>query len=139
MIKIKIYFFFKYVELLEDTEFYYYWKTIKIDKWFFFDGGSIPRILWIVSHPLYYKYLQAYLIHDYLYSNFYISKTSKDKRLSRLDADILMRELINNKIIAWSFYCIIRLFGGLYYWRVLEDSAELIISKKRKNENHKKI
>ena len=107
----------KYVSLEIDYYFSLDWTIYKIPKWFLFDGGSIPPILWsILKHPFYYKYIEYYLRHDALYSDYFnkhhwwVSRKRADKKLRN---DIWW-------IRWWIIYLWVRLFGKKYYWQKLK-------------------
>ena len=54
---------------LEDITYIRNGKNRTIQAWFYFNGWSLPRILWFISHPLLMPYLVYFIIHDYEYSN----------------------------------------------------------------------
>jgi len=57
------------------------------------DFGSIPRVFWIFFNPT--KWV-AYILHDYLYEMrwVYIDEFGKIKRVSRREADRILREAL---------------------------------------------
>ena len=64
-----------------------------VETWFETDFGSIPRLLWIFFNPT--RYI-AYILHDKLYSDKYITQEDWTKRyITREEADqILFRALL---------------------------------------------
>ncbi len=87
---------------------------ITVPKDFWSDGASVPQFAWsIVGHP-FSGYLDAAIVHDFLYS-----KASDDLKFTRRQADFIMRELMwNLKFSAFkvaSFYLALRVGGGFAY------------------------
>ena len=103
-----------------------YWATtidldidwIKIDKWFIFDGISVPKIIWGFIPPLSIRYLKLAIKHDYLYSCKY------DWPINRKEADEIFRDDIDNKIFSNIWYAWVRVFGGLHYKKPLPFKKE---------------
>ena len=84
------------------------WKkfSIKIEKWFNFDGASIPRIFWIFWTPMNVKTLLAALVHDYIYRHHLTNRKVADEIFN----EILLRSWV------WFFkrniyYVWVRLWG----------------------------
>lgn len=80
------------------------------------DGASIPQFAWsIVGHP-FSGYLEAAVVHDYLYA-----KQSDDLKINRKQADKILRELMWNmgysapKVAA--FYMAVRMGGWASFKR----------------------
>ena len=69
-----------YYLTLEEYYFNYRGKTYKVPKSFYWDGGSLPRMFWFISHPVMKPYVEAFLEHDFFYSN-------KWPNISRKEAD----------------------------------------------------
>ena len=59
-----------HVIILNELSFTYRWVKYTIEKWFITNGWSIPRILWAISHPFFYPFICAYLIHDYIINEY---------------------------------------------------------------------
>lgn len=100
--------------LLEDFKFEAFWKEYTIKAWFRFDGWSLPRPLRFLSHPLYYPYLKAFLIHDRFYSNGLVD---------RIFADILFYKMVgeHNELKGILFFIWVFLFWSKYYneqWKI---------------------
>jgi len=77
------------------------------------DGGSIPAPAWsILSESGLGDSLEAFVIHDYLYSPLNTDYT-------RAEADFIMKELMwNTGISRWkiaAFYVAVRMFGGRHF------------------------
>lgn len=95
----------------EPVKYIYNNITYTIPKLFLFDGLSIPRFLF----PLIADegdFIYAACIHDYLY------RTGKS---SRKLADEIFKEVLLergvNKIISNILYRVVRIFGGLWYYK----------------------
>ena len=96
-------------ELLEDYKknINFWWTdfTIKIPKWFIFDGASIPRLFSIIWTPMSTDTLIPALIHDYLY---------RVQTTSRSFADMfffqMMRETWVGLIKSMMFYIWVRIW-----------------------------
>ncbi len=75
---------------------------------FEFDWGSLPRPLWFISHPFYYKFIKAFCVHDWLYDN---------NKLSREHADQLFMNMVSKEeaFEAIIFYIGVRLFWSKFY------------------------
>jgi hypothetical protein len=83
-----------------EFEFYYKWKVYVINKWFYFNGWSIPRLLWAICHPFLYPYIIAFLIHDYMYSKKFPDKITRNE----CDKFFMQNLSLHNKIIWIIFY-----------------------------------
>ena len=95
-----------YCFTLENVRYYFKWTKYTIKKWFYFNGGSIPRFLWSICHPLLQPYLKYFLLHDFHYSN-------KCKyKITRKEADEkLLNDLCRHNKLFWVFaYLAVRLF-----------------------------
>ena len=106
--KLDIYTYNNKNKLLNNYQFKYQDKQYTIPAGFEFDGGSIPRVFWFISHPLYYKYLEAFLIHDWFYSTGHISRYKADKFFALM----IMKHNIFKAVI---FFLAVRLFGFFSY------------------------
>ena len=97
-----------HVIILSELSFTYRWVKYTIEKWFITNGWSIPRILWAISHPFFYPFICAYLIHDYMYSNKF-----KLEWLTRIECDefFLYNLSLHNKLIWLLFYIWVRFWG----------------------------
>lgn len=80
-------------------------RELRIAAGFTWDGGSLPRVFWRISHPQ--EFPASYLIHDALYSSHLLSRMQADRVLRecirRECGSLIQRELI---------YRAVRLFGG---------------------------
>lgn len=88
-------------------------RSYRILAGFTFDGASIPRFLWsTVGHPMSPRYLEAGLIHDYLY------RTGKE---SRKIADYTFYKMLRHWGVprwrAWLMWAGVRAFGFAFYNR----------------------
>ena len=81
---------------------------IEVPKAFTTDLASVPRFLWAAFSPA-DEYLEAAIIHDWLYSE-------HNDRFTRKQADGVMLELMFNLGVAWhrrhAVHTAVRLFGG---------------------------
>lgn len=95
-----------YCFTLEDLTYDYNLEVKTIKKGFYFNGWSIPRLMWAICHPLLQPYLAYFCKHDYHYSK------KCDFIVTRLEADeILLYDLcIHNKAFWISAYIAVRLF-----------------------------
>jgi hypothetical protein len=91
-------------ELMADFVF----SNIKVPKGFITDGASIPKICWtIIGHP-FGKYLEAAVIHDYLYYRGLLSRKKCDR--------IFLNDMKKLRIFAlqrWAMFRAVRMFGFL--------------------------
>lgn len=57
------------------------WKKfdINVEKWFKFDGASIPWVLWLFWTPMNVQTLLAALVHDYIYRYHITSRKVADE------------------------------------------------------------
>lgn len=95
-----------HIKFLEEITFTYRWIIYTIEKWYITNGWSLPRLLWVLSHPFFYPYLLAYIIHDYMYSNkFKLVITRKEA-----DEFFLYNLSLHNKIIWILFYIWVRIW-----------------------------
>ena len=103
-----------YWQILEDLHYNTSYGRVIVPAWFVLDMGSIPRIVWRISHPLKYPEIIAFVLHDWRYSK-------KNNELTRKEADLEFFELlcINNKIKAYLFYYAVRLFWWFAYKKPL--------------------
>lgn len=118
----------KYVMLENGYSFKYKNNYYHIPRKFFFDGGSIPRIAWSLTHPFFHKYLIAFMIHDFFYSK-YLQERVKEwifKKVSRKEADKFLKEMVskNNKLHWLLFYIAVRCFWWINYWKPLHLKKE---------------
>lgn len=70
--------------VLSKTFTFYKWskwcnECIIIPAWFEFDWASIPRLFWVIWHPMWIDTLIAALIHDYIYSNHSMTRKEADE------------------------------------------------------------
>ena len=90
-------------------------KIINIGKGFYYDMSTVPKWLWSIVRP-FNDGLFGYLIHDRLYS-------VKDHNMSRKQVDREMLFWTNitnkNKFDNYLRYYMVRLFGWLYWYRIL--------------------
>jgi len=121
MVDIRHFFNTKYVMILNQYEFEKDGQKYTIPQGFFFDGGSIPRIFWAISHPFFYKYLEAFLIHDFFYSNYFLERVKDGvyKYVSRDEADQDFKKRLKDPIIARYFYLAVKYFGWITYGQPL--------------------
>ena len=82
---------------------------VSVPKGFVTDLASTPRLLWSI-YPPFGDYINAAVVHDYLYS-IKFPRDSADKTLRR----ILKRDGVPF-ITRWCFYTAVRLFGWLNYY-----------------------
>lgn len=94
--------------LEDDYHFKAYGVQYTIPYGFTFDGWSIPRPLWFISHPLYYPYLEAFLIHDWFYETGHISRLKADWDFAKRVAKI-------NKFKGALFFIAVRIFWFRHY------------------------
>lgn len=73
------------------------------------DGASVPRWLWPWCNPLDGRYIQIFVLHDWLYDN----------GIDREIADTVMVNLLINAGMrttqAYAIYSAVRVFGGSHY------------------------
>jgi len=107
-----------YYFTLEEYYFEYKWKIIKIPKWFYFDGWSLPRFLYFLAFPVEQPYLKHFMIHDFLYSK----KSDKELfefwiKTNRKEIDLYFLKWISSisKIKWFLFYIWVYIFWGRYY------------------------
>jgi hypothetical protein len=111
-----------HIVLLTEFEFYYRWQTHIIDKWFITNWGTVPRILWMISHPFLYPYLIAFIIHDFMRSN----KFKWEATRKECDEFFLYNISLHNKLIWILFYIWVRLSWGKTYKKDLPfDKSDL--------------
>lgn len=119
--KIQFYKSFNWKDYWETQEDYYFetkrW-VIKVPSGFLSDFGSIPRIFWIITHPIKYPFVRAFLLHDYCYSC--------KSNLSRKDSDdIFFWEMLEySKSKALLFYLAVRIFWNIYFRKPLPFDKE---------------
>ena len=116
---------------LEDLEYYRFWTKRIIKAGFYFNGWSLPRLLWFISHPLLMPYLYAFIIHDFEYSN------KCEYKVTRQQADEFF--LYNNihqykwwRIVSLLMYIWVRIFGWSHFKKDLPFNKKTLIYKKRK-------
>ena len=109
-----------YIVLLNEFEFYYRWQLITLPKGFISNGWSIPRLLWVLSHPFLYPFLIAYLIHDFMYSNKYPYEITRKE----CDRFFLHNISLHNKGIWLIFYLWVK------YWWAKNFKRDLPFNKK---------
>ena len=104
-----------YWQLIEPQYYIVFWKTIKVEKDFIFDGASIPRCWWLLSHPLSMPILKHALLHDFFYS------LKNDTWIDRRYADMIFFDWIKKDWVvgALLFYIAVRLFWARNYWKPL--------------------
>lgn len=110
---------------LEDIEYERFWKKRIIKAGFYFNGWSLPRLLWFISHPLYMPYLYAFIIHDFEYSN------KCPYKITRKQADKFFKENCSNKynskyIEIKTMYYWVRIFGWSYFKKDLPFSKKIL-------------
>lgn len=96
-------------EIMNSFTVCYFGIMITIPKGFKSDLASTPKILWSI-YPPFGKYINASIIHDYLYTNHLLTRSQADY--------VLLHEMKNagiNKITCYIFYISVRLFGNFYY------------------------
>lgn len=95
-----------YCFTLQNIHYEYNWKKKAIKKGFYFNGWSIPRLMWSICHPLLQPYLRYFCIHDYHYSN------KCNYNVTRIEADqrLLWDLCRHNKAFWISAYIAVRLF-----------------------------
>lgn len=94
-------------ELMADFLF----RGVKVNKGFITDGASIPKVCWtIIGHP-FGRYLEAAVIHDFLYFEGTLTRKECDKVF--LEA---MKELKVFALQRWVMYKGVRMWGWLG-WR----------------------
>ena len=73
------------------------------------DGASVPRWLWPWCSPLDGRYIQIFVLHDWMYDN----------GIDRDIADTVMKNLLINagmrKTQAYAIYGAVRVLGGSHY------------------------
>jgi len=87
-------------------------EGVEIKKGFFWDGASIPRVLWpIIGSPFSPRFMAPSMVHDYLYS--------QGKKGARKTADRLFRKLLMangvSKELTDAMYAGVRVGGKLHY------------------------
>jgi hypothetical protein len=99
-----------YYLTLEEYSFNYRWIDYIIPQFFYWNWGSLPRVLWFISHPVMQPYVLAFLIHDFMYSN-------KWPKIPRKECDefFLYNISLQNKIVWLLFYMWVRLFWKKHY------------------------
>ena len=110
-----------------ETEFVWFidYKTkkeyVEIHKWFKTDFGSIPKILQGIFNPT--RYI-SYILHDYLYSDFWHIKKQESEwviylNYTRKDADKILREALKVEwasfIERWLIYIWVRIWWWKHY------------------------
>lgn len=89
-------------------------EPLNIDGWgvpagYESDGASVPRWLWPWCSPLDGRYIQIFVLHDWMYDN----------GIDRDIADTVMVNLLINagmrKTQAYAIYSAVRVFGGRHY------------------------
>lgn len=82
--------------------------VIEVPVGFSTDLASVPRFLWAAFSPA-DEYLEAAIIHDFLYSEY-------NDRFTRQQADAVMLELMFNLGVSWprrhAVHRAVRMFGG---------------------------
>lgn len=86
--------------------------VVTVPEGFTSDGGSIPRAAWsVIGNPM-GEFLEAAVIHDFLYS-------SLNREFYRSEADLIFRELMwnsgVNKLKLALMYSAVRMFGWKFY------------------------
>ena len=110
-----------YCFTLEDLKDDYDLEDRVIKAWFYFNGWSIPRILWSICHPLLQPYLNAFCKHDFRYSKkcpYPITRVEADQRL-------LWDLCKHNKTFWISAYISVRLFWRSHFKKDLPFKKNL--------------
>jgi len=77
-------------------------KNLKVPKGFVCDGASIPRIAWsIVGYPMEGDYVEAAVIHDYLYRNAIGTKVHADNVFLQAMKDLKVN-IVKRRVMYWA-------------------------------------
>jgi hypothetical protein len=108
-------------EVLADVETQAGAVTIRVPKFFQFDGSSIQSSMWqITGTPFNPRFMYPSVFHDWIY---HVHQVTQDKA-----DDLLYRLLVANKVNkvkAWLMYEAVRA-GGIAYWENDKDDKAYI-------------
>ena len=119
------YYLKKGYELLRDYTLIYKNQNINVPQSFRFDGATIPRLCWrVIGTPYDPRFMQAALIHDWLYMS---------HQMKRRDADKIFYSLLLcsgvNKTRAMLMKWAVRVFGAFYWPNNKRDRKYLDVVK----------
>ncbi|AOT11123.1 DUF1353 domain-containing protein [Pseudoalteromonas luteoviolacea] len=98
-------------ELVEDFQYEYDCKVYWVPKFFQYDGASIPKMAYyLVGTPFNPRYMQAALVHDWLYHTHELDRVSADDLFYSmlLQAGVRMPTAVIMKRV-------VELFGSRYW------------------------
>ncbi len=85
--------------------------TIKVPKFFQFDGASIPSPAWqAIGTPFMPRFMTASVFHDWIYHTHQVQKDASDQ----LFYDLLIADGVN-KTRAWMMRVAVESFGASYW------------------------
>ena len=120
-------------ELREDFRIVYKGNYLRVPKFFQFDGASIPRFAHsIIGTPFNPLFMEAAVVHDWLYHTHQISKKEADK----LFYELLIKNGIS-KIKAKTMHKAVAWFGSSYWKNDKEDLKYLERLRTKLKENYK--
>lgn len=73
--------------------------VIEIDRAFLTDGGSIPRLLWVLEHYSPWGYAPAFVIHDWLFERHHANAGEPYASISLNDAAWIMSEIMKTLMV----------------------------------------
>ena len=106
-------------EVVDDVQTKAGTKTIRVPKFFQFDGASIPSPAWqIVGTPFYPRFMTASVFHDWIYHTHQVAKTDADD----LFYTLLIADGVN-RTRAWVMREAVETFGAGYWENDSGDKA----------------
>ena len=106
--------------LLEEYVYDINGYLIRVPKYFITDGASVPKSLQWLYNP-YGKYINAAVIHDYLYSVY--NNTGINRTLADKIFDFIMKETGVNAKTRRKFYVAVKYFGKIFWQDKLKNEG----------------
>ena len=110
-------------EVADDVATEYLGRTIKVPKFFQYDGASIPPAAWqAIGTPYQPRFMTAAVFHDWLY---HTHQLGDQEPTDQLFHELLLQSGVN-KVRAGLMLAAVRLAGGWYWKNDPDDDAYLI-------------
>lgn len=106
--------------LLEEYVYDINGYLIRVPKSFITDGASVPKSLQWLYNP-YGKYINAAVVHDYLYSCY--NNTGINRTLADKIFDFIMKETGVNAKTRRKFYVAVKYFGKIFWQDKLKNEG----------------
>lgn len=106
--------------LLEEYIYEINGYLIRVPKSFITDGASVPKSLQWLYNP-YGKYINAAVVHDYLYSCY--NNTGINRTLADKIFDFIMKETGVNRKTRRKFYVAVKYFGKIFWQDKLKNEG----------------